>query len=101
MKADSNAFVLDVTSVSTANKPGDSIPPLSQLTTSDGAVWTFVKGHAFRNGVDTKQPYADTSVIYINDGGNVWLHSKDHGYLCWSETKGWSWGSCGHDGGYF
>src|SRR5258706_14258070 len=94
----SNSFAVQIASAVVANKPGDSIPALTQLVDKDGAVWTFVNKHAFRNGADTNQPFVDTDHLYINLSGSVWLHSNDHGYRCW--TGAWTWGTCGPDGNF-
>lgn len=107
----SNLFAVTVAAASAQpaiGNPGDAIPPgpgkpaLTQLVDFSGAAWTFNAStrQIFRNGIDTKQPFADTERVYLNTGSVAWLRSPSHGYNYWNGTV---WGFTGHgpDGNYF
>ena len=64
--------------------PGASIPPLAELIGSDGAKWTFTAPKAFRNGVDTQQPYSDANLLYVSAAGTIRAQGPSHGYVCWT-----------------
>lgn len=74
------------------SKPGDSVPPLAELTTMDLAKWTLAGGAVFRNGVNTNVLFSAT-MIYISTSGALRAFNSNSGYICWSGTA-WVGGAC-------
>lgn len=96
--ANSNAFGVSI--VGAGNKPGDAIPPLSELAGPDGAKWTFDGTRIFRDGVDTKQPFTKVTVLYINLKPEMWIKDSVGRYSYWDGAV-WGWTGHGPDGGFF
>lgn len=74
------------------SKPGDSVPPLTELMTMDLAKWTLVNGAVFRDGVNTNYQGAAT-MIYISTSGALRAFNPNSGYICWSGSA-WVGGGC-------
>lgn len=72
------------------SKPGNAVPPLTELVALDGSKWTFSASKIFRNGVDMAPPYTDLARIYIANDNRVCTDGSVYGYLCWT---GSAWGN--------
>lgn len=73
-----------------ASNPGDSVPPLTQLVSSDLSVWTRNGDVVLRNGVDTAQPLIGLTTMKFVVGVNSRIQiSNPTQTLCWITGSGW------------
>lgn len=80
----SAVLALIVANLVATSPDGSAIPPLSQIITSDNAVWTVVAGKVKKNGVNAGfTDQVQTLLLYNNV---IWQENVNHLWWPWSGT---------------